>query len=84
MGRLLLRQSVANLHPDTNWYADILNYLNISCDRLLELDSNQLQQGLINRKLSPSDKVFCSDFGGINWIKAKKVAAAANLLTQNI
>lgn len=90
MGRLLLRQSVANLHPDTNWYADILNYLNISCDRLLELDSNQLQQGLINytininRKLSPSDKVFCSDFGGINWIKAKKVAAAANLLMQNI
>jgi hypothetical protein len=58
----------------------------------LELDSNQLQQELINyiininRKLSPSDKdsYFCSDFGGVNWIKAKKVAAAANLLTQNI
>ena len=74
MGRLLLQQSAAyfqfvnslrsketKIHY-TNWFADFLNYLNISCDKVLELDSNQLQQEIINytidmrdnRKLSPS------------------------------
>ena len=74
MGRLLLQQSAAyfqfvnslrsketKIHY-TNWFADFLNYLNISCDKVLELNSNQLQQEIINytidmrdnRKLSPS------------------------------
>jgi integrase len=74
MGRLLLQQSAAyyqfvnslrsketKIHY-TNWLADFLNYLNISCDKVLELNSNQLQQEIINytidmrdnRKLSPS------------------------------
>jgi integrase len=74
MGRLLLQQSAAyfqfvnslrsketKIHY-TNWLADFLNYLNLSCDKVLELDSNQLQQEIINytidmgdnRKLSPS------------------------------
>lgn len=74
MERLLLQQSAAYIQfinslrskdtkiHYTNWLNDFLKYLNISCDRILDFDSNQLQQKIINyvidmrdtRKLSPS------------------------------
>jgi len=71
MTRLLLQQSAAYVNSlrsretkihYTNWLADFLNFLNISCDKVLELDANHLQQEIINyiidmrdiRKLSPS------------------------------
>jgi integrase len=74
MERLLLQQSAAYIQfinslrskdtkiHYTNWLNDFLKYLNISCDRILDFDSNQLQQKIINyvidmrdtRNLSPS------------------------------
>lgn len=56
MERLLLQQSAAYIQfinslrskdtkiHYTNWLNDFLKYLNISCDRILDFDSNQLQQ----------------------------------------
>lgn len=74
MTKLLLQQSAAyvqfvnslrsketKIHY-TNWLTDFLNFLNISCDKVLDFQANQLQLELINyimdmrdnRKLSPS------------------------------
>ena len=74
MSKLLLQQSTAYIQfmnslrskdtkiHYTNWLNDFLQYLNISCDRVLDLDASQLQQKIIkyvidmrdNRKLSPN------------------------------
>ena len=56
-----LRSKDTKIHY-TNWLNDFLQYLNISCDRVLDFDANQLQQIIIkyvidmrdNRKLSPN------------------------------
>jgi integrase len=56
-----LRSRETRLHY-TNWLSDFLKYLNISCDKVLELEAKQLQQKIINyiinlkdnRGLSPS------------------------------
>lgn len=56
-----LRSKETKIHY-TNWLSDFLNYLNISCDKVLDLQANQLQQEIINyiidmrdnRKLSPN------------------------------
>ena len=72
MAKLLLQQSTAYIQfmnslrskdtkiHYTNWLNDFLQYLIISCDRVLDFDSSQLQQEIIkyaidmrdNRKLS--------------------------------
>ncbi len=74
MAKLLLQQSTAYIQfvnslrskdtkiHYTNWLNNFLQYLNISCDRVFDFDSSQLQQEIIkyaidmrdNRKLSPN------------------------------
>jgi integrase len=82
-----LRSKETKIHY-TNWLNDFLHYLNISCNRVLDLDANQLQQKIIdyvidmrdNRKLSSNTIrshisatfLVINDFGEINWTKVKK------------
>src|SRR5688572_15389564 len=56
-----LRSRETKVHY-TNWLNDFLKYLDITCDKVLELEAKQLQQKIINyitnlkdnRELSPS------------------------------
>jgi hypothetical protein len=67
MAKLLLQQSTAYIQFTnslrskdtkihyTNWLTDFLQYLIISCDRVLDFDSSQLQQEIINYAIDMRD-----------------------------
>ena len=49
-----LRSKDTKIHY-TNWLNDFLQYLNISCDRVLDLDASQLQQKIIKYVIDMRD-----------------------------
>ena len=67
MSRLLLQQSAAYIQfmnslrskdtkiHYTNWLNDFLQYLNISCDKVLDFDANHLQQIIIKYVIDMRD-----------------------------